>query len=113
MPNPIADAQKDGTLSATSITKLEPPLDRNDGTSVHVHFTEVTGMTHHVWVGTRPDGRGAVNMTPGGAKTGVLIRELRPKLPLYFWVTYRDAMGKTSKPSAVATTTLVDMFGEK
>ena len=68
---------------------------------------------HHVWVGTRPDGRGAVNMTPGGAKSGVLIRELRPKLPLYFWVTYTDAQGKTSKPSAVATITLVDMFGEK
>jgi hypothetical protein len=52
-------------------------------------------------------------MAPGGAKSGVLIRDLRPKVPFYFWVTYRDAAGKMSKPSAAATATLVDTFGEK
>jgi len=50
---------------------------------------------------------------PGGAKSGVLIRDLRPKVPFYFWVTYRDAAGKWSKPSAAMTATLVDTFGEK
>jgi hypothetical protein len=114
LPNPIADIQKDGTLEATTITRLEPPLDRNDGTTVHVHFKEVSGAAgYQVWVGTRPDGRGAVNMTAGGAKPGVLIRDLRPKVPFYFWVTYRDAMGKMSKPTAGATATLIDTFGEK
>ena len=114
LPNPITDLQKDGILAATTITKVEPPLDRNDGTTVHVHFKEVSGAKgYQVWVGTRPDGRGAVNMTPGGAKSGVVVRELRPKVPFYFWVTYRDAAGKASKPSAVATVTLVDTFGEK
>jgi hypothetical protein len=114
LPNPIADHQKDSTLEPTAITKLEPPLDRNDGTTVHVHFKEVPGAAHYqIWVCTRPDGRGAVNMTPGGAKSGVLIRDLRPKVSFYFWVTYRDAAGKWSKPSAAMTATLADTFGEK
>lgn len=114
LPNPVARWQKEGALDPTAVVKLEPPLDRNDGTTVHIHFKEVpAAKAYHVWVGTRPDGAGAVNMTPGGAKSGVLIGELRPKLPLYFWVTYQDATGKTSKPSAAATITLVDMFGEK
>jgi hypothetical protein len=114
LPNPIADLQKDGTLAATTVTKLEPPLDRNDGTTVHVHFKEMPGAVgYQVWVGTRPDGRGAVNMTPGGAKPGALIRDLRPKVPFYLWVTYRDAGGKVSKPSAPATVMLADTFAEK
>jgi hypothetical protein len=114
LPNPIADMQKEGMLPATTITKLEPPLDRNDGTTFRVHFTEVPeAKTYQVWVGTHPDGRAAVNMTPGGAKNGVELRGLRPKVPFSVWVTYKDAAEKTSKPSAVATITLADTFGEK
>jgi hypothetical protein len=114
LPNPIADLQKEGTLPATTISKLEPPLDRNDGTTFRVHFAEVPeAKMYQVWVATHADGRGAVNMTPGGAKTSVEFHGLRPKVPFYVWVTYKDAAGKTSKPSAAATITLVDTFGEK
>jgi hypothetical protein len=52
-------------------------------------------------------------MTPAGAKSGVLVRGLRPALPFHFWVTYEDAQGKPSKPSKPATATLVDTFKEK
>ena len=59
------------------------------------------------------DGRGAVNLTPAGAKSGGLVYGLRPALKLYFWVTYQDAAGKMSKPSAAREAVLVDTFKEK
>ena len=68
LPNPIAEQTKTGAGAATAITKLEAPIERNDGTSVHVHFTEMAGAKQHfVWVSADADGRGAVNLTPGGA----------------------------------------------
>jgi hypothetical protein len=114
LPNPIAEMQRAGTAPATAITKLEPPLERNDGTLVHVHFRPAANAKNHfIWVSAHADGRGAVNMTPGGAKSGVLVAGLRPALKFYFWVTCQDAQGKMSKPSPPATATLVDMFKEK
>jgi hypothetical protein len=114
LPNPVATLQREGVGAATAITRLEPPLERNDGTLVRVHFKEVPGAkSHFVWVSTHGDGRGAVNMTPGGAHSGVLVQGLRPALPLYFWVSYTDSMGKAGKPSPVFSATLVDKFTEK
>jgi hypothetical protein len=114
LPNPIADMECTGTAQPAAITNLEPPLERNDGTLVHVHFREAAGAKNHfVWVSAHADGRGAVNLTPSGAKSGVLVTGLRPAIKFYFWVAYQDAQGKTSKPSAPATTTLVDAFQEK
>src|SRR5262249_21762685 len=110
----IAEFEKNGVGPATQLVKLAPPLERNDGTLVHVHFTEAAGAKKHfVWVSAHADGRGAVNMTPGGARSGVLVQGLRPALPFYFWVTYTDDKGKMSKPSKVMSATLVDMFQEK
>jgi hypothetical protein len=114
LPNPITEMQRTGTAAPTALTKLEAPSQHNDGTTVHVHFTEVPGTKNHfVWVSAHADGRAAVNLTPAGAKSGVLVTGLRPALRFYFWVTYQDAQGKTSKPSPSANTTLVDTFQEK
>ena len=114
LPNPIAELQTAGVGPATAIGKLEPPLEHNDGTSVRVFFGEVPAAKQHfVWVSAHTDGRGAVNLTPGGAKAGGLVAGLRPGLPFYFWVTYVDAEGKPSKPSAAASATLKDTFAEK
>jgi hypothetical protein len=114
LPNPIARWQREGTAPATAITKLEPPLERNDGTLVHVHFKEVSGAkSFAVWVSAHADGRGAVNLAPVDFKSGGLITGLRPALKLYFWVTYVNAQGKESKPSAASSATLVDLFKEK
>lgn len=114
LPNPIVEMQKSGVGVPTEITKLEPPIERNDGTTVHVHFKPVAGAKNHfIWVSAHADGRGAVNMTPAGAKDGVLVRWLRPAVPFHFWVTYEDQKGQPSKPSRVASRTLVDEFKEK
>jgi hypothetical protein len=114
LPNPIAKMEKDNTLEPTKLVKLVPPLEHNDGTMVHVHFaTKDDAKKHFVWVGVRPDGRGAVNLTPAGTKDGAVVRGLRPALPLYFWVTYVDAQGRMSRPSAAMTATLEDTFSQK
>jgi hypothetical protein len=114
LPNPIVLMEKEGTSAPTKILRLEPPLEHNDGTMVHVHFNEVqTAKKHFVWVGIRPDGKGAVNLTPKGAKNGAPVRGLRPALPLYFWVTYVDAQGRQSRPSQPMNATLVDTFSQK
>lgn len=114
LPNPITTLAKEGTAEPTRILKLVPPLEHNDGTTVHVHFQEAEGnRKHFVWVGVRPDGRGAVNLTPAGAKSGALVRGLRPAIKFYFWVTYLDAQGKPSRPSPAVEATLVDTFSQK
>jgi hypothetical protein len=114
LPNPVAELARDGVGAPTAITKLVPPLEHNDGTSVHVQFREVPGAKgYSVWVSAHADGRGAVNMTPQGAANNVLVTGLRPALKLYFWVTYQDAQGKPSKQSPPAEAVLVDTFKEK
>jgi hypothetical protein len=114
LPNPIVEVQRDGLLAATAITKLVLPLEHNDGTFVHVHFKEMPdAKLYFVWCSAHADGRGAVNLTPGGTKTGGLVYGLRPALKLHFWVTYQDAKGKVSKPSPAASAVLVDNFKEK
>jgi hypothetical protein len=54
-----------------------------------------------------------VNLTPNGLKNGDLVYNLRPGIKLYFWVAYRDAQGRTSKPSPVYEAVLKDEFKEK
>lgn len=114
LPNPIAEMAREGVGAPVAIAKFEPPLDRDDGTTVHVQFQETpAAKTYSIWCSAHADGRGAVNMTPGGAKSGALVAGLRPAIKLYFWVTYNDAAGKTSKPSPAAEIVLVDKFKEK
>ncbi|MCS6849591.1 MAG: hypothetical protein NZ700_00300 [Gemmataceae bacterium] len=114
LPNPIAELEQNGVGPAPTLTKLEPPISMNDGTLVHVHFAAAAGAKKYfVWVSVRPDGRGAVNLTPNGIISGGLVRGLRPGLPFYFWLTYQDGDGKMSKPSKPLTATLVDTFKEK
>jgi hypothetical protein len=114
LPNPIAALAKEGRDEPTKLLKLEPPIEHNDGTAIHVHFEEVKGAAKHfVWVGLRPDGTCAVNLTPTGAKSGARVRGLRPGGPFYFWVSYVDAQGKPSKPSPPLSAILVDTFSQK
>jgi hypothetical protein len=114
LPNPIAEMQRDGQGTAPTITRLEPPAEHNDGTKARIFFQEApSAKAHFVWVSAHADGRGAVNLTPAGARSGVLLTGLRPGLKSYFWVTYRDAMGKMSKPSRPGSITLIDTFNEK
>jgi hypothetical protein len=43
LPNPIADLEKSGLAEPVAITRLVPPLEHNDGTSIAVHFQEAAG----------------------------------------------------------------------
>lgn len=121
LPNPIADAATSGELPAVKLIKLTAPEHQYDGTRMHVHFapgSEAAGadadkVKYFVWAGAHADGRGAVNLTPGGIKTGDLIYGLRPGVKLYYWITYTDAAGKASKPSNVLEVVTVDEFKEK
>ncbi|MBI4028061.1 MAG: hypothetical protein HY360_23965 [Verrucomicrobia bacterium] len=114
LPNPIMEMARNGVGAPPAITKLEPPLEHNDGTTVRVHFDEAPETkASFVWCSPHEDGRGAVNMTPTGAKSGVLIAGLRPAMEFYFWVVCQNAGGQMSQPSPVAKTVLVDQFKEK
>jgi hypothetical protein len=114
LPNPIVEMERSGVGAATRIIKLLPPEHEYDGTRTLVYFDEVAGAkAYYVWVSAHADGRGAVNLTPSGAKNGGLVTGLRPGLPLYYWVVYQDADGKLSKPSPVHEETLVDAFAQK
>ncbi|NQU10824.1 hypothetical protein HQ590_08545, partial [bacterium] len=114
LPNPIADLARDGVGAPTKLLKLAAPEHWYDGTRMHVHFAEVPGATaYHLWVGAYPDGRGAVDLVPAGIKTGDLVTGLRPGIKLYYWITYVDADGKSSKPSAAHEEVTVDNFKEK
>jgi len=114
LPNPIKEMETAGTGEPTKILKLRQPTHYYDGTRIHVDFTEVPdAKAHYIWVSAHADGRGAINMTPGGAKSGLLVTGLRPAIKLSFWVVYQTADGKMSKPSPVHTEVLVDEFKEK
>jgi len=79
-----------------------------------VLFKEVAGATkYNLWVSAHADGRGAVDLVPAGIKPGDLVTGLRPGVKLYYWITYVDAKGKTSKPSAAHAEVTVDNFKEK
>ncbi len=113
LPNPIARLLKEGQAPPTAIAKLAAPLEHDDGTTVHVHFQEVAGAkAHHVWVSAHADGRGALDVTPQGARSGVLVGGLRPGV-FYFWVSYVDAQNRPSRPSAAASATLKDTFQQR
>jgi len=112
--NPIAELAAAGVGTPTRITKLERPAHYYDGTRTHVFFDPAPGTnTYHLWVSAYPDGRGAVDMTTSGLKSGDLVYNLRPGIKLYYWVIYQDAKGSQSKPSPVFEAVLKDEFKEK
>jgi len=114
LPNPIAQMQKTGIYEPSAIIKLEPPSWGADGTNVFVYFKEMKQASRYfIWVGPYADGRGAINMTPNGAKSGEHIYGLRPGIKLYYWVVWADEKGQISKPSKPYSEILVDMFKEK
>ena len=114
LPNPIAEMARDGVGAPAARIGLKPPEHMYDGTRMHVLFKEVAGATkYNLWVSAHPDGRGAIDLVPTGVKPGDLVTGLRPGVKLYYWITYVDAKGKMSKPSAVHAEVTVDNFKEK
>ena len=113
LPNPIAEQAEAGVGAPTKILKLYPPQQYFDGTRVHVSIEPVKGATEYqVWLSAHSDGRGAIAIKKG-EDSEPLITRLKPDFPLFFFVTYTDADGKPSKPSAVRKVVLKDEFPMK
>ncbi len=72
------------------------------GSQWKVHCKEMPGAKKYfLWMSAHQDGRGAINLTPAGFKPGEVIGGMRPSVKLYFWATYQDDKGQTSRPSRV------------
>ena len=113
LQNPHRELLEKGVGAPTEIVKFYPPELEYDGTRIHVSIKPVQGAKRYqVWVSTEADGRGA-RVLADRAETDPLVQGLKPDLPLYFFVTYTDAQGKTSKPSALRKTVLKDEFPMK
>ncbi len=120
LPNPIAEASSTGTLPGVKLLRLTAPEHQYDGTRMHIHFepsevndgTDPAKTKYFVWVGGHSDGRGSVNITPNGVKSGDLIYGLRPGVKLYYWIIYSNG-SNTSKPSNMLEVVTIDNFKEK
>ena len=113
LDNPIAKLATDGELPAITFNGLTAPDWGYDGTRMIADFeTHPDAKQYQVWVAAYPDGRGAAvlgKLTEPGKE----VRNLRPAMKLYLWVTWTDADGKQSKPSNRIDAELVDAFGQK
>ena len=113
LTNPIAELAEAGVGAATEIRGIRPPNWGYDGTRAHVEFEPVPGATQYqVWFSPYADGRGA-KIVGRPKKSGDLVQGLRPNMKLYLYVTYTDADGQSSKPSAPFAIELKDELGMK
>ena len=113
LANPIASLRQEGAGVAPTIARVAPPAVQYDGTRVVVSIAPVAGAAEYrVYVAAYEDGRGAKTMA-SGSEPELLVRKLRPEVPLYLFVTYLDADKAQSKPSAARRVLLRDEFPMK
>ncbi|MBL8826532.1 MAG: hypothetical protein JNM18_06065, partial [Planctomycetaceae bacterium] len=114
LTNPIETMIANGVGPALKIERITLPNQEADGTQCYVHFPPVADAKQYdVWVAPYADGRGALQLGKAWKTPGLLIRGLRPYQNFYIFVTYTDADGKLSHPSAPYQINLVDFFGMK
>jgi hypothetical protein len=112
--NPIAELQQSGVGAPTKVLQVTDPASAYDGTRGHVHFEPVPGAaSYDVWVSPYKDGRGALHLGKAWKESGQLLQGLHADTEFHLFVTYTDAEGKVSKPSAPFTFRLKDRFGYK
>jgi len=96
-----ADLMGGGLGEPPEIVGLGPSEYYFDGTRARVSLKPIEGAREYqVWVSVYPDCRDA-QLLGRSADNELLVTNLKPDLPLYFFATYSDAAGKMSKPSAV------------
>jgi hypothetical protein len=114
LSNPIAELQQSGTGAPTKVLQVTDPTSAYDGTRCHVHFEPVAGAkTYDVWVSPYADGRGALQLGKAWKESGQLLQGLHADTEFHLFVTYTDADGKVSKPTAPFAFRLKDRFGYK
>lgn len=110
--NPLAELK--GTLTPTEITGVKHPIHYYDGTRGHFAFKEVPEAAFYdIYVSLYPTGEGAICLATGVKKSGALVKGFLPGRDNYAFIVWRDAKGRTSKPSAPFKFLLNDEFAEK
>jgi hypothetical protein len=114
LPNPLTELRTNGVQPAVAIERITLPEHGADGTRCYVHFSLVEGaQSYDVWVAPYEDGRGALKLGKAWKAPGLQVTGLRANQDFFLFVTYTDAAGKTSKPSAPFKINLKDFFGMK
>jgi len=112
--NPIVVLEQKGELKPTRITQVALPAFEPDGTRGVFHFDRVAGATSYdIWIGTEPDGLSAFHLGKNIKSSEVTVRGVRPNCDLYAFIVYRDANGRTSKPSQPFKFRLESQFGNR
>ncbi|MCL1921372.1 MAG: hypothetical protein FWG50_09910 [Kiritimatiellaeota bacterium] len=112
--NPFLDLEAKGELPPTRITAIEHPSFEPNGLRGVFSFDEVPGAaSYDIWVGTSPDGSGALLVGKGIKRTATEVRGTRPNADLYAFILYTAADGKTSKPSPAFKFKLDSQFGNR
>jgi len=113
LANPIVALQQGGAAEPPVIAKVAPPAVQYDGTRVVVTIQPVEGAAEYrVYVAAYEDGRGS-KVLASGTEPEILVKSLRPEVPLYLFVTTVDQDKKESKPSAARRVVLKDEFPMK
>jgi len=123
LPNPHANLQATGVGAAPTMAKVSPTDEgKYEGNRLLIDITPIAGVkSYKGYVSVYPDGRGALPLgidkqskhrRVGMVKSDnqLLFDGLRPATPMYFFVTYVDANGKESKPSAIRQVVTKDEF---
>jgi hypothetical protein len=114
LDNPIARLRQTGVGEPGAIARITLPPQESDGTQCHVHFEKLpSAVSYEIWASPYPDGQGALQLAKGWKGPGGLVRGFRPDTDFYLFLTYTDADGKISKPSAPFKINLRDLFGMK
>ncbi len=114
LPNPFAELQEaEGAPEAPKVTRLAPPEHFYDGTRIEFTMEPVESATQYrVYASAYEDGRSATVLARGDEPT-LLVRRLRPEMPIYLFGTYVDDKRQESKPSEVKRVLLSDDFPMK
>ena len=112
--NPIADLERNATLPASKILRVEEPNHYYDGTRGVFHFKTMPGAkTYDIWLSRNQDGTDAIRLGRDLKKSGVLVSGFLADTEFYAFVVYRNKDGAHSHPSSPFRLKLQDKFENK
>jgi hypothetical protein len=113
LPNPIKALAEAGAGPPPQVEKVYPPEVMDSGDQVYVKIRPVESAAKYtVYVSATPDGTGgrAAPAKVGADPSLLLVRELQPAIPMYFFVSSTDKEGRESRPSEARKIVLRDEF---
>ena len=113
LPNPVKALAEADAGPPPRIEKIFPPEVMDSGDQVYVKVVPVESATKYtVYVSATPDGTGA-RAAPAKIESDsslLLVRDLQPAIPMYFFVSSTDKDGRESRPSEARRIVLRDEF---